>query len=59
MLAFTFANAHKLYFTDAIKLLPYASFTGQYASGGFLAMMENDRMMSQVMLNWLEKNQGV
>lgn len=32
---------------------------GQYASGAFMAMMENDRMMSQVMMSWLEKNQGV
>ncbi len=41
------------------RLMQFYMKGGQYASGAFLAMMENDRMMSQVMLSWLEKNQGV
>ena len=41
------------------RLMQFYMKGGQYASGAFSAMMENDRMMSQVMLSWLEKNQGV
>lgn len=41
------------------RLMQFYMKGGQYASGAFMAMMENDRMMSQVMMSWLEKNQGV
>lgn len=41
------------------RLMQFYMKGGQYASGAFLAMMESDRMMSQVMMNWLEKNQEV
>ncbi len=41
------------------RLMQFYMKGGQYASGAFMAMIENDWMMSRVILNWLEKNQGV